>query len=181
MIEFIETERLLLRPPQAADISHFMPLLTEFDVSRNMSRVPHPYTEDDGCAFVVRAAYDRATGRAFTFSLVRKQDGTYVGMCGVHPDRGFELGYWIGKPYWGVGYATEAASRVVLFAFDELGAEAVVASWFGDNPASGRVLAKLGFRARGQEMRVSLSRGCPVYCHVMVLERPWFTQMRGAA
>jgi RimJ/RimL family protein N-acetyltransferase len=177
----LDTGRLLLRPPQAADISHFMPLLGDYDVAANMSRVPHPYTEDDGCAFVVMARYERAAGRSFAFSVVRKRDGTYLGMCGIHPQRSFELGYWIGKPYWGCGYATEAASRVVLFAFDALGAEAIVASCFADNPASGRVLAKLGFRARGNEMRVSLSRGCPVYCHMMVLERPWFTQIRGAA
>ena len=57
MSVLLETERLLLRPPRAADISHFVPLLGDFDVSKNLSRVPHPYTEDDGCAFITWAAY----------------------------------------------------------------------------------------------------------------------------
>ena len=172
----LETERLLLRPPQAADIGHFVPLLNDFDVSRNLSRVPHPYTEDDGCAFVVRAADERSRGEHFTFSVLRKKDAAFLGMCGVHPARDFEIGYWFGKPYWGQGYATEAASRVVVFAFDLLEAERLLAGWFEDNPASGRVLVKLGFRPAHTEERVSLSRGCAVYCHLMMIERSEFLQ-----
>jgi [ribosomal protein S5]-alanine N-acetyltransferase len=181
----LETERLLLRPPQAADIGRFVPLLNDFEISRNLSRVPHPYTEDDGCAFVVQAADQRSRGEHFSFSVLRKKDTAYIGMCGVHPARGFEVGYWVAKPFWGQGYATEAARRVVAFAFDLLGAERVAAGWFEDNPASGRVLVKLGFRAAHSEERVSLSRGHAVYCHLMVMERGDFvrqgTQTGGTA
>jgi RimJ/RimL family protein N-acetyltransferase len=178
MTLILETERLLLRPPQAADIGHFVPLLNDFDVSRNLSRVPHPYTEDDGCAFVVKAADQRARGEHFTFAVLRKTDTAFIGMCGVHPALGFEMGYWLGKPYWGQGYATEAAWRVAVFAFEVLAAERLVAGWFEDNPASARVLAKLGFRAAHGEERVSLSRGHAVYCHLMVMERGDFVQRR---
>ena len=66
---------------------------------------------------------------------------------------GFEFGYWLGKPFWGLGYATEAAQRLVRFAFDELGLRRVHAGWFHDNPASGHVLAKLGARHNGSRMR----------------------------
>jgi RimJ/RimL family protein N-acetyltransferase len=128
MTLILETERLLLRPPQAADIGHFVPLLNDFDVSRNLSRVPHPYTEDDGCAFVVKAADQRARGEHFTFAVLRKTDTAFIGMCGVHPALGFEMGYWLGKPYWGQGYATEAAWRVAVFAFEVLAAERLVAA-----------------------------------------------------
>jgi RimJ/RimL family protein N-acetyltransferase len=170
MSVLLETERLLLRPPRAADISHFVPLLNDFDVAKNLSRVPHPYTEDDGCAFIVKIAYDIAAGTDYVFTVLHRP-GVFIGLCGVHPAQGWEFGYWYGKPRWGRGYATEAGWRVVTFAFEELKAETLKAGWFHDNPASGRVLAKLGFRPAGEEERNCVSRGCPVSCHLVELDR----------
>jgi len=86
----------------------------------------------------------------------------------------FMLGYWIGKPYWGRGFATEAARRVARFTFDELGAERLAAGWFDDNPASGRVLRKLGFQDAGSEEKDCLSRTTPVICHKVTLTRADF-------
>ena len=167
----LETERLLLRPPRATDISRFVPLLNDFVVSKNLSRVPHPYTEDDGCAFVLKVAQGWASREDLPFAILRKSDGAYVGICGVHPSQGWEFGYWLGRPYWGQGYATEAGGRVVSFAFEELHAERLVAGWYFDNPASGRVLEKLGFVRHGEEARSSLSRGTDVRCFLVVLDR----------
>lgn len=84
------------------------------------------------------------------------------------------LGYWIGKPYWGHGYASEAAHRVIRFAFDELDAKLLTAGWFFDNPASGRILEKLGFKPSGSEEMECLSRGEPVFCHKVELNRADF-------
>ena len=95
----LETERLLLRPPKATDISRFVPLLDDFEVSKNLARVPYPYTEDEGCAFIVRAANGWATREDLPFAVLRKADAAYIGMCGVHPARGWEFGYWFGRPY----------------------------------------------------------------------------------
>ena len=181
MSVLLETERLLLRPPRAADLSHFIPLLNDFDVSKNLSRVPHPYTEDNGCAFIVKAAYDLAAGTDYALATVIKANGVFIGMCGVHPARGWEFGYWLGRPYWGKGYATEAGSRVVMFAFEELRAETLKAGWFHDNPASGRVLAKLGFRPAGEEERSCVSRGGPVDCHLVELDRATYMTRKKAA
>ena len=167
---WLETERLLLRYPRAADISKFVPLVGDFDVSKNLSRVPYPYTEDDGCAFIVNITKAIAAGTDHAFAILLKPD-TYIGTCGVHPERGWELGYWIGKPYWGKGYATEAGRRVVKFAFEELKAEVLEASWFHDNPKSGRVLEKLGFRPNGEGEIPCLSRGVTVACHRVALDR----------
>jgi RimJ/RimL family protein N-acetyltransferase len=167
----LETERLLLRPPRAADISHFIPLLSDFDVAKNLSRVPHPYTEDHACAFIVTIAHGWRTGTDVVFSILRKQPAAYVGICGVHPTRNWEFGYWLGKPFWGQGYATEAAGRLVAYAFDDLGAECMNACWFYDNPASGRVLEKLGFRGNGQERRACHARGAFVLGHLVTLDR----------
>ena len=171
MSVILETGRLLLRPPRAADISHFVPLLKDFDVAKNLSRVPHPYTEDAACAFVVSAAHGWRSGEDLAFGILRKSPGAFIGICGVHPARGWEFGYWLGKPYWGKGYATEAAERLVAFAFDRLDAPQLRAGWFHDNPASGRVLAKLGCVPDGEEERSCLSRGADVFCHKVVLRR----------
>src|SRR5258706_16323989 len=151
MSVILETGRLLLRPPRAADISHFVPLLKDFDVAKNLSRVPHPYTEDDACAFIVSAAHGWSNGDDLAFGILRKAPAAHIGICGVHPARGWEFGYWLGKPYWGQGYATGAAGRLIAFAFDDLGAAQLSAGWFSDNPASGRGARKLGFRPGGQE------------------------------
>jgi RimJ/RimL family protein N-acetyltransferase len=173
----LQTERLLLRPPVAADISRFVPLLNEFEVSKNLSRVPHPYTEDDGCAWVVRMAGERVRGESYPFILIDKTRDALLGMCGVHPRLDFMLGYWIAKPYWGRGYATEAVRRVAKFAFDELGTNQLTASWILDNPASGRVLEKIGFKPNGTEERDCLSRGTTVFCHKVVLNRVDFERL----
>ena len=96
------------------------------------------------------------------------------------PDEGYEFGYWLGKPFWGQGYATEAARRLAQFAFEELGLESLHAGWFHDNPASGHVLAKLGARHNGSQMRDCRARGMQVLCHDMLLTRADFLRKQAA-
>jgi RimJ/RimL family protein N-acetyltransferase len=170
MSQLLETERLLLRYPQAGDISMFVPLIGDFDVSKNLSRVPYPYTEEDGQAFITNITKAIAAGTGHVFAILLKPD-VYIGACGLNPERDWELGYWIGKPYWGRGYATEAGRRLVAYGFEELGADALTASWFHDNPNSGRVLEKLGFQPTGEGEIACLSRGVTVNCHVVALDR----------
>ena len=167
----LETDRLLLRPPSAADISHFVPLIGDFDVTKNLSRVPHPYTEDDACAFITASANGWASGEDLPFSILRKSDGALIGLCGVHPRQNWEIGYWLGKPYWGKGYASETAARLVRFGFEELGVARLLAEWFHDNPASGRVLEKVGFKPAGEKTSNCLARGGKVPAHAVALDR----------
>jgi RimJ/RimL family protein N-acetyltransferase len=171
----LESDRLVLRPPEFADIPALVPLIDDFDVAKNLSRVPYPYSEADAQAYIAHATETRAAGTDFSFAIIRRLDGTYVGNCGVHKrETGFEFGYWLGKPFWGRGYATEAARRIVQFAFDELKVQSLVAGWFHDNPASGRVLAKLGCTPDGTGQRDCLARGHAVYCQNVKLEREGF-------
>jgi RimJ/RimL family protein N-acetyltransferase len=174
----LETERLILRPPSEADIPALVPLIGDFDVSKNLSRVPHPYTEEDARGWIAKTVEDLVNGTDYPFAILRKEDGAYVGTCGLHPARGWEFGYWIGKPYWGRGYATEAARRAIVFGFEKLGAECLNAKWFCDNPASGHVLEKLGCVADGEEMSNCLSRGVQVFCHKVVLTRNQYEQQK---
>lgn len=171
MSVILKTVRLLLRPPRAADIHHFVPLLDDFAVSKNLTGVPHPYTEDDACAFAVVVADGWRHGTGYAFAIRRKADTAFLGICGVHSAEGWNLGYWLGQPYWHRGYATEAGGTVAGFAFDRLGATRLHAARILDNPASGRVLEKLGFVPDSNEMLPCLSRGTAVFCHKVVLTR----------
>ena len=156
----LETERLLLRPPEFRDVEAIATWIGDYDVAKNLASVPHPYREDDAREFVARVVKQHATGEGFCFAVTRKQDGVFMGCCGLRlKDGRFELGYWLGKPFWGLGYATEAAKKVLSFAFRDLKVASVGASWFHDNPASGRVLEKLGGRQEGTEPLRSLARG----------------------
>jgi len=176
MRERLETERLMLQPPQDADAEAILLLANNFAVAKNTISMPHPYALNDARAFIARSCERRTKGVDYPFVVFRKADMALVGAVGVHPDRNFELGYWIGEPFWGQGYATEAARRVVRFAFEDLGAKEVRAGWYADNPASGRVLEKLGFRYTTDEDLPSLARGCTVTCRRMVLTRSAFAR-----
>jgi len=176
----LESERLILRAPRPSDIAGMTVWLGDFSVSKNMSRVPHPYGEADAEAFVSGTG-PRRQGRHHSFSIVRRKDSQFIGGCGLNEEAaGWELGYWLGKPFWGQGYASEAAHRLVRFAFEELGQDSVQAGWFFDNPASGHVLAKLGARHNGSRLRESRARGVMVLCHEMLLTREEFLRKQAA-
>jgi 8-oxo-dGTP diphosphatase len=178
----LETERLLLRHPEERDVDAIVPLIGEWEVAKNLGRVPHPYARSDAQAYIAKAVEGRAKGSDFNFAIARKSDGALLGTCGVHLREAghFEFGYWLGKPFWRQGYATESARRLVSFGFREIKIDRLVAGWFHDNPASGRVLAKLGCAMTGAEQRNCLARGHTVYCHIVTLTRESFAQRKAA-
>jgi len=175
----LESERLILRAPKPSDIAAMTVWLGDYNVAKNTAQVPHPYNEADAEAFVAGTS-PRRGGRHYTFSILRRTDGLFIGGCGLHEDEPgedqamFEFGYWLGVPFWGCGYGTEAARRLVQFAFEMLQQTKVHAGWFHDNPVSGRVLAKLGAVHNGSRMRQSKARCALVLCHDMLLTRENF-------
>ena len=169
----LESDRLILRPPGPRDIQSMTVWLSDYDVARMTSRIPHPYNEGDAETFLALAVEHR-------FVIQRKSDSLFLGMIGLHAEEGYEFGYWLGKPFWGFGYATEAAHRLVTYAFEVLDQETVHAGWFFDNPASGHVLAKLGARHNGSAMRDCRARGMAVLCHDMLLTRADFLRKQAA-
>jgi 8-oxo-dGTP diphosphatase len=172
----LESERLILRPPRPSDIEAMAAWLSDHDVARMTARVPHPYSEEHAEEFLAAAPNGR-----HVFVIESKQGGLFLGMTGLNPDGdGFEFGYWLGKPFWGFGYATEAVRRLARHAFEELGSAAIHAGWFADNPASGHVLAKLGARHNGSKMRDCRARGRAVLCHDMLLTRADFLRKQAA-
>ena len=178
MCSLLESDRLILRPPRPGDIAAMVVWLGDYNVSKNLARVPHPYDEQDAESFIAGIGRDP---QVRTFSVLRKADGLFMGGIGLHPDGdSFEFGYWLGVPFWGFGFATEAAHRLVSHAFVDLGHDRLQAGWFADNPASGHVLAKLGGRHCGSRLRESRARGVKVLCHEMLLTRADFLRKRAA-
>ena len=171
----LESQRLILRPYRPSDIEALAVWLGDYDVSRMLARIPHPYSEGDAEAFIAREPSEEQV-----FAIERKEDGVFLGAIGINPAADHEFGYWLGKPYWGFGYATEAVSRLVVHAFDAFGVEAVRAGFFADNPASGHVLSKLGARHNGSRMRFCQARGREVLCHDMLLTRADFLRKQAA-
>lgn len=160
---FARTERLLLRPSWPEDAQELHRAIDDEAIVRNLARAPWPYSVDD-------ARFFAATTQSMlfpNFMLLLRTDGgpRLVGSCGLGERNGeAELGYWIGRPYWGLGFATEASQAVVHIA-RSIGHNRLVSGHFTDNPASGRVLCKLGFKNTGKvEQRQSLARGKAVDC-----------------
>ena len=177
----LETDRLLLRLPAPEDAAFFAASLSDFDIAKNLSSVPHPYSEADAADFIARVTNDRAMGEGWCYTIVLKTTGALLGCCGLHlKDGHVELGYWIAKSFWNQGYASEAARRLLAFGFGVVKAEAVEAGWFHDNAASGRVLAKLGFAASHVEPWPCRARGEPVLCNRSVLTRAGFGRKKAA-
>ncbi len=144
-VSVLETERLVLRAPQHGDIKVITRLVNDRRVAENTARIPHPYGVDDAGRFI--AAVNRQDGEA-TFAIIR--DGDLIGVCGIEPrENAPEIGYWLGAPFWGRGYATEAVRALIDHAFGVLGHDALQAGARVGNPASRRVLEKCGFQWTG--------------------------------
>jgi RimJ/RimL family protein N-acetyltransferase len=145
VIPVLKTGRLTLRAPQRSDIKAIVRLAGDRRVAENTARIPHPYDAADAEQFL--ASVNCQDGEA-TFAVTL--DGTAIGACGVDMRAGgAEIGYWLGAPYWGRGYATEAVRAVIDHAFGPLGHEALQAGARVNNPASRRVLEKCGFQWSG--------------------------------
>ncbi len=156
----IETRRLSLRAPGAQDTSRIAAMANDPGIARMTQRMPHPFTLHDAEAFVLQVA-SQDPRRASTF-VIEHEDHGPVGVIGMFEDedRVPETGYWIGRDYWGRGYATEALEGALAWASRHWKRRAMVAGHFADNPASGRVLEKAGFLYTGETRRTfSRARG----------------------
>ncbi|MBX9664786.1 GNAT family N-acetyltransferase [Novosphingobium sp.] len=159
---FIRSERLFLRPAWPEDWAELHEAVNDEGVVRNLARAPWPYRADDARWFVNRQQDPRHPD--FLVTLPGADGTRIIGCAGIAPGEhgAVELGYWITREQWGCGYATEAA-RAVLSVARSLGHNRIEASHFLDNPASGRVLRKLGFVPTGEHRpRRSEGRGSVV-------------------
>lgn len=154
---FHRTQRLLLRPIWPEDWKNILGGIADEGVVRNLASAPWPYTAEDARAFASLPVDDPRCPR---FLITRARDAALLGCIGLDEKDGLvELGYWIARQYWGQGIATEAGRAVINLA-QMIGHQKISAGHFIDNPASGKVLKKLGFVPTGTStMRHSCGRG----------------------
>jgi RimJ/RimL family protein N-acetyltransferase len=166
----VATERLILRGPVAADVAQLAELANDLGVAGATTHLPYPYGQSDAEAFVGSVA--RMSPREHAVFAVEHREFGVIGMLGFHEReaRRPELGYWLGRPFWGRGYATEAVNAALRWAKGDWRKNVVWAGHFADNRASGQVLCKAGFLYTGDvEPRESAGRGgAPVPTRMMV-------------
>ena len=159
-----ETERLRARPIELSDAPRVTELFQEKDLAWNLGRAPWPYALKDAENWLKIVARQWAAETEFPFAILK--DDTLIGCCGIvqidAEQNIWEIGYWVGKPYWGKGYVTEASIGLLDWAERELGITRFVSGHIFDNPASGRVLEKLGFELAGEIEMYVKGRDCKV-------------------
>ena len=166
---FARTPRLLLRPGFPEDAPALVSAIADEAIARSLANVPWPYRMRDAEAYLA-SPRDPVLPSLLIFELGVGAP-QLVGSCGLgrRPSGAVELGYWIAKPFWGRGLATEACTALIAIG-RSLGLERIEGSHFLDNPASGRVLEKLGFEPSGiVAPRLSCARGVEVPARLMRL------------
>lgn len=148
----LQSERLRLRAFTPDDAPEVERLAGEREVAAGTLTMPHPYPAGAAAIWIATHAGGVEREDGLTLAVERLVDGALLGAISLRIEREHEraeLGYWIGRPHWGRGYATEAAAAIVGYAFEQLGLNRVYAYHFSTNPASGRVLQKIGMRHEG--------------------------------
>jgi RimJ/RimL family protein N-acetyltransferase len=177
-IPVLETERLVLRAPRLEDAKAVVALASDRRVAENTARIPHPYRTSDALEWITSVTAEEGK-QTFLIALA----GAPIGACGIDLREAStpELGYWIGAPHWGQGYATEAARAVIDHAFTDLGHEALQAGARVSNPASRRVLEKCGFQWTGVGLYRIRAMNSSVPCDRFRLDRGISTSLKGWA
>jgi [ribosomal protein S5]-alanine N-acetyltransferase len=162
----MRSRRLVLRPLREEDADRLVALLgDDRDAVLQMSHMPWPCTPAVAREWIALRMQPGAT----TFAITRVDDGAFLGAIGFGGLREMPgVGYWVGRPYWNQGYATEALQLVIAHVRG-LGAKGLLAETFPENPGSARALAKCGFQERGTARRNYPARGglVPVRIHIL--------------
>ncbi len=153
----LSTARLMLRPPRESDIPALVEHANDWMVARTLSRLAHPYEAAHALFFL-----EHVVPSEIVWAVTLRVEAAFLGVIGLSPEpehNAAELGYWLGRPFWALGFATEAGTAVVEHAFRTRGLTKITAGYMVDNLASGRVLAKLGFVRTGEGERPCPARG----------------------
>jgi len=147
----LTTERLTLRPLEARDAADLRRLIDDPIIARNTLRIPHPYPEGAAEEWIAKNSEELKEMGEVALAIVIRDTGEFIGIMGLMPkpfDAG-EIGYWLGRPYWGRGFAAEAAREVIRYGFEERALNRIEATVFSFNDASARVLEKSGMTFEG--------------------------------
>ncbi len=149
----LETDRLILRAPAIRDIPEIVEYARDPAISKTTLNIPADYREKDAIFWVNLALQSFEEGSKYIFALELKTSGGFIGGMGLHLTPQFnraEAGYWIGTPFWGRGYASEALARVLQYGFETLSLNKIYATHLLENPASGKVMIKNGMIKEGE-------------------------------
>lgn len=160
----LETQRLWLRWPTAGDAAMIEKLAGEREVAEFTARIPHPYPAGGGHAWVRAARKANSDGVAVQLAIALKQKPTIpIGAIGLDGDgEAVEIGYWLGRMYWGSGLMTEAVAALLDLIWLATDVERIEASVALANPRSARVLERAGFRAGVENLADAPARGAPL-------------------
>ena len=148
----LQTTRLILRPFELSDAADLQRLVGDREVVDTLLNVPHPYEDGMAEEWIATHGPDFEEDKGVTFAVTLREGGSLIGVTGLKIERPHEramLGYWIAKAHWGQDYCTEAGRAVLEYIFTGLGLNRVHADHLTRNPASGRVMQKLGMTREG--------------------------------
>ncbi len=169
------TKRLLLRKPRSLDVGAVARQISHVEIIRNLSVVPWPYHRDDAIGWQKQIEVSWAVN-SFTFGIFhQEQPDELIGVISLNgllvlANPCPSIGYWLGVKHWGQGYMSEAVKAVLSFAFEQLKAPRIEATYLDANPASGRVMEKNGFENVQATMLWSRYQGCYLSGQLMRLE-----------
>ncbi len=163
----LRSERLTLRPLRLEDAAELHRLVNDWEVAKNLARVPFPYPRGLAEEWIASTWGRIASGEGWDLAITRGEPGreVLIGCIGLTPRRNSreaELGYWIGRRHWGQGLAPEACARLLRWALANLEIDLIRANTLVDNTRSAALLRRLGMRETGQGMQEFLSRGGPM-------------------
>jgi 8-oxo-dGTP diphosphatase len=151
----IATSRLRLRAFHDADLADLVALVGDWSVAQWLAALPHPYTEEHGRDWIALVRADHAGGRPLRFAIALKDDDRLIGCCGLDGATGdgsteTALGYWLGKPYWGKGYGSEAVTALIDHGLNRLELPSLRAYTDPANAASQKLLLACGLKPAGE-------------------------------
>ncbi|MDQ0229919.1 GNAT family N-acetyltransferase [Metabacillus malikii] len=153
MNKILQTSNLLLRPFQLSDAERVQQLAGDKDVAKTTLNIPHPYPIEAAVNWINTHPRLREQNNVFPMAVILKETNELIGSMTIRIDkqhRKGELGYWIGKAYWGKGYATEAAEEIVRYGFEEHNVNKICGTAIASNTASCKVMEKLGMKQEGK-------------------------------
>lgn len=155
--------RVVLLLPERRRVDELTRLMHDREIARWTLRIPHPYGRRDALEFFRLARVARRAATGISLQIVRRRDDALLGGVGLHKldpvHRSGEIGYWLGRPFRGEGYATEAVALLCRFGFRELGLRRIQAEVFVRNTPSARLLHRLGFRREGRLRQAVVKQG----------------------
>lgn len=159
----LTTERLILRPFTLEDASRCVELAGNELISATTATIPHPYTLDQARAWISTHEENFKKNLGIQFAITLKNSGELIGCIDYlgfnHANKKAEVGYWVGVPYWGKGYCTEALSAMIKNGFEKLNLNKIIARHMSNNLASGKVMQKCGMRQEGYLVQDLIKNG----------------------